>query len=221
MNRVECNWLEVVNQEDKIRDCKVLIACSGGSDSTALLHFLANVRKTLNLDLMCIYINHKLRSEQEIQGEIDFIYDQTNKLKIDFLSTEVRDKINPPFELNARNARWEIIDAIRRQGEFKYVATGHHLYDFFETILIQLNRAASDKALSGFKRIRGNRWSPLLHVRKEEMESYLTSKGISWCVDQSNFDDFTMRNKIRKVMPVLRDIVPNFEQNLLEVLNRR
>lgn len=221
MNRTECNWLEVVNHEDKIRDCGVLIACSGGSDSTALLHFLASVRKTLNLNLMCIYVNHKLRPEREVQGEIDFIYEQTDKLEIDFLATEVKNEIQPPFELNARNARWEIFDAFQKEYGFTYVATGHHLYDFFETILIQLNRAASDKALSGFKRIRGNRWSPLLHVRKEEMESYLTSKGISWCVDKSNFEDFTMRNKIRKLMPGLREIVPNFEQNLMEVLNRK
>ena len=64
MNRFEATWLSQIRARgDDVQRCHVLVACSGGGDSTALLLFLQAVRKSLGLELSVAHVNHGLRPE--------------------------------------------------------------------------------------------------------------------------------------------------------------
>ena len=71
MNRFEAKWLgEIRAAGDGIRNARVLVACSGGGDSVALLAFLWAVRKSLGLDLIVAHAQHGLRPEAEQEAEL-------------------------------------------------------------------------------------------------------------------------------------------------------
>ena len=71
MNRSEARWLaEVRRGGDGIRACRVLVACSGGGDSVALLAFLWAVRRSLGLDLVVAHAEHGLRPEAGEEAEL-------------------------------------------------------------------------------------------------------------------------------------------------------
>jgi len=71
VNRRETQWLgEVKARGDGVRDGRILVACSGGGDSLALLSFLWSVRKSLGLELVVAHADHGLRPEARAEADL-------------------------------------------------------------------------------------------------------------------------------------------------------
>ena len=88
MNRFEARWLgALLARGDAVRDARVLVACSGGGDSVALLAFLHAVRRSLGLALTVAHAHHGLRPEAE--AEADLVRELCRSADLDLLEARL------------------------------------------------------------------------------------------------------------------------------------
>jgi tRNA(Ile)-lysidine synthase len=189
---------------------KVLLAISGGADSTALLHVFAALR----LNICCAHINHQLRGE-EAQRDEDFVIEQCRFLRLPVITRkiDVRDyakKSKLSIETAARNLRIENLVEIAKQQNCAVVATAHHKNDNAETIIDRLIRGTGLRGLCGIwpakKFVDGITFiRPLLCATRDEIIEYLKSRKLNWCTDRTNTDFAYRRNFIRhRMLPDLQ-----------------
>jgi tRNA(Ile)-lysidine synthase len=190
---------------------KVLLAISGGADSSALLHVLA----VLRLDVHCAHINHQLRTD-EAQRDEDFVIEQCQKLKVPVVTKkiDVRDyakKSKLSIETAARNLRIEKLVEIAKEQNCVCIATAHHKNDNAETIIDRLIRGTGLRGLCGIwpakKFADGITFiRPLLCATRDEIIQYLNSRNLKWCTDRTNTDFAYRRNFIRhRLLPALQN----------------
>jgi tRNA(Ile)-lysidine synthase TilS/MesJ len=96
------------------------------------------------------------------------------------------------------------------------VATGHTLDDHTETILLRLARGGGVGALTPLPARQDPRWSPLIEVRRGALREYVTQRGLSWREDPTNDEDFTARNRWRKLLEAARQEAPALDLHLWE-----
>ncbi len=194
---------------------KILIAFSGGPDSVYLYHYL----KSKNHEIGICYINHNVR--EDVYKDIDFVKKFAEKENI-FCSIESinLDKFS---EDKARIKRYEILEKVRKENGFKYIATGHNKNDNVETILFRMIRGTSLEGLKGIPEKRGNIIRPILNEKKEDILKYLAENNIEYVVDYTNFENNYSRNKIRnQIIPIMKEINTNCIENisnLIEIVN--
>jgi tRNA(Ile)-lysidine synthetase-like protein len=218
VNRFEASWLAAA-RADGIRGQRVLVACSGGGDSVALLAFLWAVRRNLGLDLVVAHAQHGLRPEAE--QEADLVRRLCRSADLDLVEArlEVRAHARAAglgLESAARELRWAWLRALAGSERAAAVATGHTLDDHTETILVRLARGGGAGCLTPLPRVQGLRWSPLVQARRAELRSYLLQKRIPWLEDGSNLEPFTPRNRWRQLLEPMRAEAPALDQHLWE-----
>ena len=220
MNRFEATWLgQIRRRGDGVGDGRVLVACSGGGDSVALLLFLAAARKSLGLDLVVAHADHGLREES---GEdAAFVQDLCRFLDLDLAEACLRVRAHAAqaglgLETAARELRWAWLRAEAESCGATWIATGHTLDDHTETVLLRLARGGGLGALTPLPARQDDRWSPLIENRRRDLRDYLQRLGVPWREDASNHDDFTARNRMRKLLEPLRAEAPALDAHLWE-----
>ena len=188
----------------------IVAAVSGGADSLALLHLLHGLRQDLSFSLSCLHIHHGLRGP-EADRDCSFVEACCQRLAIPFQSravavSQLAAEKHQGLEMAAREARRaifrELADANAAAGRPIRIALAHHLDDQAETVLLHLGRGAGLDGLVGMRPLDGFMIRPLLACRRRELERYLESRALAWCHDQSNDEDFTIRNRLRhQVLP--------------------
>lgn len=196
---------------------KILLAYSGGEDSSALLHLLIDCRREMGFELFLGHFNHGLRKEAN-QDEI-FVRKEAERLSLPLfvdkkdVSREAQEKrLN--IEEAARRARYEFLKKKAEElGEAK-IATAHTLNDQAETFFLRLFRGSGHLGLAGiFPSVEGKIIRPLIEVDKKELKEFLSERNISYRIDRSNYDRRYRRNKIRwELIPYLEK---NFDPNIL------
>ena len=191
MNRLEASWLAAVRPGgDGVRDGRVLVACSGGGDSVALLAFLWAVRRSLGLELVVAHAHHGLRPEADaggrpgarpvpVRGPGPGGGEPGRAGPRPGRGPGPGDR-GPGAALDLAAQPWP-----RAEGAAA-VATGHTLDDHTETVLVRLARGGGAGCLTPLPRRQGLRWSPLVQARREDLRAYLRQKGIPWLEDASN-----------------------------------
>lgn len=220
MNRFEATWLgQVRRRGDGVRDGRVLVACSGGGDSVALLLFLAAARRSLGLDLVVAHADHGLREESG--ADAAFVQDLCRILDLDLAEACLRVRAHAAqagvgLETAARELRWAWLRTEAASCGAKWIATGHTLDDHTETVLLRLARGGGLGALTPLPARQDDRWSPLIEARRQDLRDYLERLGVPWREDASNHDDFTPRNRLRKLLEPLRAEAPALDAHLWE-----
>ena len=208
MNRLESTWLsQIRSRGDGVRDCHVLVACSGGGDSTALLHFLWAVRKSLALELSVAHVNHGLRPEAPEDAAFVACLCRDLDLDCSEATLDVRgyaQRTGQGLETAGRELRWAWLKAEAASCGADLVATGHTRDDHTETVLLRLARGGGISALTPLPARQDPRWSPLIEVRRPELRAYVQQKGLQWREDPTNAQDFTPRNRWRKLLEPMR-----------------
>lgn len=220
MNRSESRWLEQIRRRgDGVQGQRVLVACSGGGDSMALLAFLWSIRKTLDLELAVAHVDHGLRTESAQDAE--FVSQWARELDLDYVETRLDVRAHAQanqlgLEMAARELRWQWLRTEAQSMDATVVATGHSLDDHTETVLMRLARGSGLGALSPLPARQDLRWSPLIQARRTELRTYLKAKGLEWCEDPTNTENFTSRNRWRKLLVDLRQEASALDIHLWE-----
>jgi tRNA(Ile)-lysidine synthetase-like protein len=220
VNRQEVQWLgEILARGDGVRDGRVLVACSGGGDSLALLSFLWAVRRNLGLDLVVAHTHHGLRPEADLEAELVRALCRSGDLDLVEAGLDVKahaEASGQGLETAARELRWSWLRAQAESCGALAVATGHTRDDHTETVLVRLARGGGAGSLTPLPPRQGPRWSPLIQARRADLRAYLTKKGLAWKEDASNEDPFTPRNRWRKLLEPMRAEAPSLDAHLWE-----
>lgn len=204
------------------RGDRVLVAFSGGSDSTALVLALMALRKDWALELSLGHFNHRLRKAAE--DDVRFIrnFAKAHGLPLFVGAKDVRSharKNRLNLEEAARVCRYDFLIRTAQEIGGAKVATGHTMNDQAETLLMRLLRGSGLKGLGGIAPQRDRIIiRPLLGIRREEVAAFLAQKGVACRVDASNFDRRLLRNRVRMdLIPYLQE---HFEPNIVGKLGR-
>ncbi len=195
---------------------KVLLAVSGGADSTGLLYAMGALKAdgVLSCELICAHINHQLRGS-EADADEDFVIAEAHDLdlpitpsKVDVRSFARENKLS--IETAARKLRIESLLDIAKANDCKCIATAHQKDDNAETVLQRLARGTGFRGLGGIWPRRVFEGGivfvrPLLGVRRAEIVEYLNKRNLKWWTDRTNENCTYRRNYIRhRLLPALQ-----------------
>ncbi len=219
MNRFETEVLAQIQARGDAVSGRVMVACSGGGDSVALLVLLWTLRKSLDLELEVLHADHGLRAESADDAE--FVRTLCRNLDLDLAEASLGVRAHQEaqkvgLEMAARALRWDWFLQEAEQAGATAVATGHTLDDHTETVFLRLARGGGLGSLRPLAPRQGLRWSPLAEVRRAELRAYLSAKGIPWREDASNLEPFTARNRWRPLLEALRQEAPELDRHLFE-----
>ncbi|CUR53850.1 tRNA(Ile)-lysidine synthase [Serratia symbiotica] len=201
---------------------KILLAFSGGLDSTVLLHLLVQLRnKYLNFELRAVHINHELNINSNIW--VNYCKKQCFFLKVPLIIKKV--KINKNLggiEAAARNARYTAFNLILKTHEI--LITAQHLDDQSETFFLALKRGSGISGLSSMalKREFGNNilLRPLINFTHKSLKIYAKKNKLSWINDDSNKNLRFDRNFLRlQILPLLNCRWPYFSSSVARSAN--
>jgi tRNA(Ile)-lysidine synthase len=200
----------------------VVVAVSGGPDSTALVHGLAGIARDLPLTLHVAHVDHGLRPDAGLDAA--FVAAMSRALGLAYHKAAVdprtlADQEGLSVEDAARRLRYEFLARVARDVGATVVATGHTLDDQAETVLIRLLRGSGLDGLAGIPPVRRSGETsiirPLLETTRRDVESYLRAIGAEWREDSTNQDLAILRNRIRLVLlPALEGYNPDVRQTL-------
>ena len=130
----------------------LVVACSGGPDSMALLHMLCRLKKALDIEIVCVQVNHNTgRAGQK--EEQDFVMGYCRNNNIVFEGMTIEDYGDDNFHNEARTKRYNYFGEIVKKYNAKYLFTAHHGDDLTETILMRIVRGSTLRGYSGFSQI--------------------------------------------------------------------
>ncbi len=195
----------------------IVVALSGGVDSMVLLDILNKL--DLDLNLIVSHVNHKKRTESDI--EYNNLKILAARLKIPFEGYTVTDNQKVNFQDDSRNQRYKFFKAVAQKYKASKIVVAHHLDDQVETTLMRLTRGTSFSGYAGIPEIRKDRnisiVRPLMEVTKEEIMNYAKNHSIVYYEDVSNDDDFYTRNRYRhNIIPLLKLENPNLNEKIMQ-----
>jgi tRNA(Ile)-lysidine synthase len=191
---------------------KIVVACSGGPDSVALVAILQALSQRLELRLVLAYINHGTR-RSAWQDECVVLRLAARfglPAKIVALDEARHD------EERLREARYAALVAIARESGATAVATAHHAQDQSETVLLALFRGAGAQGLAGMEARRAlddgiDLIRPLLRISSEDLQAYCQFEVLPYAVDPTNDGDAAARNAVRSALEALRPRFPGLD----------
>ncbi|KRE98593.1 tRNA(Ile)-lysidine synthase [Frateuria sp. Soil773] len=184
------------------------VAFSGGPDSAALLHALAQLPAARARGLRALHVDHGLHADSAAWAAhcTDFCAGLGVDCEVRPVTVE-RDGEGP--EAAARRARYRAFAAQLRPGE--WLLLGHHRDDQAETVLLKLLRGAGPEGLGGMRAQRplgaGRLWRPLLDLPRAMLRDYAAAQRLACIDDPSNADTALARNRLR------HDILPRLERH--------
>lgn len=200
----------------------VVLGCSGGPDSMALLHLLIKVRESLNIKIICAHVNHNVR-KASFKEKI-FMEDYCKKHNVTFEYMLIEKYGDDNFHNEARTIRYNFFNSLINKYNANYLMTAHHGDDLMETILMRIVRGSTLNGYAGFsKEIEYDNYKlvrPLITLTKSEIAAYDKKHRIPYVVDKSNFKTKYTRNRYRKyVLPFLKNEEKNVHQKFLKFSN--
>ena len=181
----------------------ILLAVSGGADSTALLFGAAELADALGWRLVVAHVHHGWRG-READRDLSFVVDHARRLGLPFLvrrrdarGTSRALGLSP--EAGARRVRYEALLDMARETGASRIATAHQREDRVESYLLARVRKGGIASLAGPREIRADGVvRPLLSVSRSEIVSFLRGRGIAWRRDRTNGDLTLERNRLRR-----------------------
>jgi tRNA(Ile)-lysidine synthase len=206
---------------------KILIACSGGPDSTALFYLLNNLSSSWKLKLRILHFNHSLRG-RESDADAAFVKKMARHFKIpcSMAKGRVQEKARKErlsLEEAARFERYDFFIRAAKKHKVKKVVLAHTLDDQAETVLMRLFQGTGLRGLCGIRKknvMKGVSFlRPLLEFEKAEILSFLKERKVRFREDKSNRQTSFLRNRIRlKFLPWLKkDVNPRIVQALARI----
>ena len=212
-----------------LSDETIVVAVSGGADSTALLLALEEL-KTINklaLEICVAHLDHRLRKSSGRDAK--WVADLATRLgyrrvigrsKVAETAREKSDNL----EQAAREARYAFLERTAKKLSANYVLTAHTMDDQAETVLLRLMRGSAGAGLGGIEAVRPISKNssiklvrPLLWARRSDTEDYCRIRKTEFLFDEMNDDPSFARVKVRKQ---LLPLMESFNNKVVEALSR-
>ncbi len=198
--------LAFVREHDLLPPGPLVVAVSGGADSTALLLLLSALAPQLGLDLHVAHFDHRMRpreSAKDAQFVADLAQSRGATIRIG------RAEQPPKSEDDARALRYAFLRRAAEDVGAARIATGHTRDDQAETVLLHATRGSGLAGLAGMRPLRDDIVRPLLAIGRADTEALCRGAKIEPRTDRSNTDLKYARNRIRRrVLPELERINP-------------
>lgn len=218
---IEQKVLKLIKSESLLeKGDKIIIALSGGPDSTFLLHLLKKYQKKYNLTISAFHLNHKLRGKASDDDEkfckaiCDELGVEIHIYRKDIKAVAKKNKVS--VEEAGRDARYSILNNLTKKLQYNKIATAHIRDDNTETVLLNIIKGTGVSGVSGIPIKRDNIVRPLLTLSKEEILFYLKSEKIEFVNDESNQSEDFERNFVRlSLVPNIKSkLNPNLDETL-------
>ena len=184
----------------------VVVACSGGADSLALLAATVFEARRDSWRVIGATVDHGLQPGSAEQAEL--VVEQMRVVGVDE-SLTARVHVEAPGmgpEAAAREARYAVLGQVAERFDAATVLLGHTLDDQAETVLLGLARGSGGRSLAGMRRGFDGYRRPLLDLRRADTETACLAEGLEFWTDPHNSDDRFTRVRVRtRVLPVLED----------------
>ena len=197
---------------------RILVACSGGPDSMALLYLLQDIatHRHTTYKIGVAIVDHCIRPESK--EEVLWLQHQVEELGLPFYSAtfdvpRLSKEHKKSEETIGRQVRYQWLNEIAQSEGYDYISVAHHKDDQAESILAHIIRGSGLNGLTGMSVVQSEYAipvvRPLLDVTKENLLAYIRIKHISYCVDSTNEDVRYQRNRIRhRIIPELEAVNP-------------
>ena len=217
MEAIVASVRQVLQEARLEADASVVVAVSGGVDSTVLLDVLDGLGYRLHV----AHLDHALRPNSAADSRFVAGEAQRRGLPCSIERRDVGEYARTKglsLEEAGRRQRYAFLDQVADRTGAKFIALGHHADDQAETVILRLLRGSGATGLGGMEIAREGRYlRPLLRVRRAEIEKYARQRSLRYREDPSNRDSRFLRNRVRgELMPLLKSYNPN----VVEVLNR-
>jgi tRNA(Ile)-lysidine synthase len=196
---------------------RVLLAVSGGPDSTALLSLFSDLASEMRLDLHVAHLNHGWRGVQSAR-EAEFVRRMAFRRGMPITVGQVKPSTwsrrrgrQSSREALARDLRMTFLLETAQQIEARRIALGHTRDDQAESFLLRLLRGSGTRGLAGtYPVVDGVFIRPLIDVHRHEIIDYLRCRRLRYRIDPTNRDTRLTRNRVRRrLIPLLqRDFNP-------------
>jgi len=184
----------------------VLVACSGGTDSTALAAATAFEAPRAGLRAGLITVDHQLQPGSGLQAaRVAAWAGELGLAPIEVVPVLVGRDGGP--EAAARTARYAALDGAADRHGASVVLLGHTLDDQAETVLLALARGSGPRALAGMPARRGVYRRPLLAVTRAVTRAACAAESLPIWEDPHNTDPSYARVRLRALWPALEDAV--------------
>lgn len=205
---------------------RIAVACSGGRDSTALLHATARAAGSLGIEVVALHVHHGLMPAAD--AWLDHLQAQCARwaragLPLRLVYTRITERPAPgdSVEAWARTVRYRALADMARAAGCDAVMLAHHRRDQAETFLLQALRGAGLAGLAAMPASAGRdgmSWlRPWLHQPREAIEAYVKRHRLHHIDDDSNADTRLARNRLRlSVWPALTGAFPQAEAVLAD-----
>ena len=215
----------------------ILVAISGGPDSTALAHLLSLWKRKYGLVLAAAHVHHGLSRQNDRAIRLSRL--TAERLGLPFHSKKIRvralaKKRRSSLEEAGRDARYAFFRSLSRRLGMNKIATGHTRDDQAETVLMWVIRGCGLRGLAGIppKRPLGRAQviRPLLDCRKADLARFLNESGIRFQSDRSNASARFTRNRVRHELlpwigehlnPSIHDTLAGFAERVRGFNSRR
>ncbi|MGC8555260.1 MAG: tRNA lysidine(34) synthetase TilS [Candidatus Acidulodesulfobacterium sp.] len=206
---------------------RVVVAVSGGVDSSVLLFSLYQLRHYFGISPACASFDHKIRSDSG--QDVIFVKDICKNLSIPFFSGSgdvklyaKENKLN--LEESARILRYNFLLKTARDFHAEKIAVAHHSDDFAENVIMRLITGSGAGAISGFQAKSGQVVRPLINHSKSEILEFADKNSIKFTEDYTNKDTKILRNFVRlNILPSFKAVNPSFlntVRNTAEILKK-
>lgn len=188
-----------------VRVGRLLVACSGGVDSTVLLDVLGELARDRGLDLAVGHVHHGLRGEAA-DADQAFVAALAQERGLPFRAARVApgrlrqgrsSRARPTLQEAARRLRYDALNGMAADLGCAWIATAHTRDDQAETVLLRLLRGAGPEGLAGIPERSGIAVRPLLGVGRAEILAHARARGLAWREDASNASAAYARNRVR------------------------
>lgn len=202
---------------------RILVAFSGGPDSTALLSGLRTWASSRNVGVAAAHLDHGAdagSAARACQARA-----LARRLEVPWISErcsipELRQDGESPEEA-ARRVRYGFLERARRETGSRWIATAHHADDQAETVLLRLLQGSGLDGLAGIRPVRGAVVRPLLELPRRDLMAPVAAAGWTPVDDPTNRDLDLGRNRVRHgLLPHLADDDPTLPRRLASIARR-
>lgn len=198
---------------------KILVATSGGLDSSVLADALTSVARLLDIEVSLAHVDHRTRGETSAR-EATWVRVQAERLGIASHSLTVAVPPNGG-QAELRALRREALLRLADETGAGAIATAHHADDNAETVLMRAISGTGSRGITGIPARDGLWIRPLLSATRADLEAYARERSLAWVEDPSNARSDYLRNRLRHdVMPKLEAVRQGAVRNLARLADR-